>query len=147
MLDKKPISCIDHIYSNCPHKLSTVTTHNTGDSGHSILTVRYHTKALLAPRRQFYTRPKHKLTIHALNQHLENNDVINSALNYTDPNLIADIMMSELNNIIEIIAPCKIKQEQKNYTPYINKIMRYKQRKLRKLYDKAKRSKQRRRLA
>ena len=48
--------------------------------------------------------------------------------------------MSEFNNIIEIIAPCKIKQEQKNYTPYINKIMRYKQRKFRKLYDKAKRS-------
>ena len=49
--------------------------------------------------------------------------------------------MSEFNNIIEIIAPPIIKQEQKNYTPHINKVLRYKQRKLRKLHDKAKRSK------
>ena len=33
-----PISCIDHIYSNCPYKISTVTTHNDGYSAHSILT-------------------------------------------------------------------------------------------------------------
>ena len=131
---------VTHLSTKLIHRISY-------DSDHSTLSVGYHAKALLAPRRQFYTRPKHKLTSHALNQHLENNDVINSALNYTDPNLIAEIIMSEFNNIIEIIAPCKSKQEQKNYTPYINKIMRYKQRKLRKLYDKAKRSKQRRRLA
>ena len=49
--------------------------------------------------------------------------------------------MSEFNNIIEIIAPCRIKQEQKNYTPYITKVIRYKQRKLRKLYEIDKRSK------
>ena len=112
---------VTHVSTKLIHRISY-------DSENSILSVCYHAKALLAPRRQFYTRPKHKL-------------------NYTDPNLIAEIIMSEFNNIIEIIAPCKSKQEQKNYTPYINKIMRYKQRKLRKLYDKAKRSKQRGRLA
>ena len=38
-----PISCIDHIYSNCLYKISTVTTHNDGHSDHSILMARYHT--------------------------------------------------------------------------------------------------------
>ena len=29
-IKQKPISCIDHIYSNCPQKITNVTTHNTG---------------------------------------------------------------------------------------------------------------------
>merc|ERR1712115_572835 len=118
-IKQKSISCIDHIYSNCPHKITHVTTHNTGQSDHSILTARYHTKAPITPRRQFFTRKKYKLTAHALNQHLQHNNVIHSAFSYTDPNLVADIIMSEYNNLIEIIAPSTIKQVNKNYTPYI----------------------------
>merc|ERR1712240_894556 len=136
-----PTSCIDHIYSNCPQKITGVTTHNTGKSDHSILTAIYHTKAPIAPRRQYFTRKKHKLTKHALNQYLEHNYIIKSAFTYTDPNLIADVVMSELNNIIEIIAPCTVKQERKMYAPYIDTNLRNKQRILQKLYNKAKRTK------
>ena len=50
-IKQTPISCIDHIYSNCPQKITNVTTHNTGQSDHSILTARYHTKAPITPRR------------------------------------------------------------------------------------------------
>ena len=57
-IKQKPISCIDHIYSNCPHKITNVTTHNTGQSDHSILTARYHTKAPITPRRQFFSRKR-----------------------------------------------------------------------------------------
>ena len=53
---QQPISCIDHIYSNCPHKITNVCTHNTGQSDHSILTAIYHTKAPIAPRRQYFPR-------------------------------------------------------------------------------------------
>ena len=140
-LKQKPISCIDHIYSNCPHKITNVITHNTGQSDHSILTARYHTKAPITPRRQVFTRKKYKLTAHALNQHLQHNDIIHSAFSYTDPNLVADIIMSEYNNVIEIIAPCTIKQVHKNYTQYINKVLHQKQKNLKKLYNKAKRTK------
>ena len=44
-INQNPISCIDHIYSNCPHKITHVTTHITGQSDHAILTANYHTKA------------------------------------------------------------------------------------------------------
>merc|ERR1711873_86705 len=44
-IKQNPISCINHIYSNCPHKITHVTTHNTGQSDHSILTAKYYTKA------------------------------------------------------------------------------------------------------
>ena len=49
--------------------------------------------------------------------------------------------MSEFNNVIEIIAPCTIKQERKNYAPYINTTLRNKQRILQRLYNKAKKTK------
>ena len=58
---------------------------------------------------------------HALNKHLKCNDIIQTAFTYTDPVLIADIIMSEFNNIIDIISPRTIRQVRKNYTPYINK--------------------------
>merc|ERR1712240_255237 len=138
---QQPISCIDHIYSNCPQKITGVTTHNTGRSDHSILTAIYHTKAPIAPRRQYFTRNKHKFTKHALNQHLEHNDILKSVFTYTDPNLITDVVMSEINNTIEIIAPCTVKQEQKIYAPYIDTNLRNKQRILQKLYNKAKSTK------
>ena len=77
---------------------------------------------------------------HALNQHLQHNKIIQSAFTFTDPDLVADIIMSEFNNIIDIIAPCTIKQVRKNYTPYISKVLRQKQKELKKLHNKAKRT-------
>lgn len=48
-INQNPISCIDHVYSNYPHKVTHITTHNTGQSDHSILTAKYHTKAPINP--------------------------------------------------------------------------------------------------
>ena len=55
-----------------------------------------------------------------------------------DPNLIAEIIMTEYNNIIEIIAPRTIRQVCKNYTPYLNKHLRHKNYQLQKLHRMAK---------
>merc|ERR1712240_590477 len=43
-VNQTPISCIDHIYSNCPEKLTHITTINKGLSDHATLTATYHTK-------------------------------------------------------------------------------------------------------
>merc|ERR1712240_813567 len=75
-IKQKPISWIDHIDSNCPQKITHVTTHNTGQSDHSIITAKYHTQAPITPVRQIYTRKKQLLTKHTLNQHLQPNDII-----------------------------------------------------------------------
>ena len=120
-INQTPISCIDHIYSNCPQKVTHVTTNNTGQSDHAILTAKYHTKAPITNPKLVYTRQKHLLTEYTLNQYLTNNDILQTAYNYTDPDLIAEIMMSEYNNIIDIISPRTIRQVCKNYTPYIKK--------------------------
>ena len=39
-INQTPISCIDHIYSNCPQKVTHVTKYNTGQSNHAILTAK-----------------------------------------------------------------------------------------------------------
>merc|ERR1712240_415666 len=69
-----------------------------------------HRKLPITPSKLVYTRPKHLLTEHTLNQYLNNNNIIQTAYNYTDPDLIAEIIVTQYNNIIEIIAPRTIRQ-------------------------------------
>merc|ERR1712115_97113 len=66
---QKPISCIDQIYSNYPQKITNVTTHNTSQSDHSILTAKYHTKAPISPPNLYIQGKKHLLTEHTHNQY------------------------------------------------------------------------------
>ena len=55
-----------------------------------------------------------------------------------DPDLIAEIIMTEYINIIEIIAPRTIRQVRKNYTPYLNKHLRDQKSQVHKLHLMAK---------
>ena len=45
---------------------------------------------------------------------------INYAIQYTDPDSIAEIIQCELNTIIETISPTRYKQFLKKYAPYYN---------------------------
>ena len=80
-VNQTPTSCIDHIYSNCPQKLTHITTLNKGQSDHAMITAIYHTKAPINNPKIIYTRPKYLLTEHKLNEYLNNNDIIQSAPN------------------------------------------------------------------
>ena len=77
-VNQNQISCIDHNYSNCPQKITQVTTQNTGQSDHAILTANYHTKAPINLPKFVYTREKHLLTHHTLNEYLSNNLILQS---------------------------------------------------------------------
>merc|ERR1712240_504801 len=139
-VNQKPDSCIDQIYSNCPPKKTHVTMINNGQSDHAILTAKYHTKVPINSPKIVYTRPKYLLTEHTLNQYLSNNHILQTAYNYTDPDLITEMIMTEYNNIIEIIAPRTKRQVRKNYTPHLNKTTRQQKHNLQNLHNKAKHS-------
>ena len=66
-INQTPTSCIDHIYSNCPQKLTHITTINNGHSDHAVITAIYHTKAPTNNPKIIYTRPKYLLTEHKRN--------------------------------------------------------------------------------
>merc|ERR1712243_408405 len=91
------------IYTNCPQKITHITTENNGLSDNATLIATYHTKAPANNPKTVFTRPKYLLTEHNLNQYLNHNQIIQTAYNYTDPDLIATIIMQEFNNIIETI--------------------------------------------
>merc|ERR1712240_964750 len=141
-VNQTPTSCIDHIHSNCPQKITHITTENNGLSDHATITATYHTKAPINTPKIVYTRPKYLLTEHNLNAYLNNNEIIQTAYNYTDPELIAEIIMRELNNIIEIIAPRTKRQVKKNYTLYLNQETREGKKKLYQINKKAKQTQQ-----
>merc|ERR1712240_160382 len=137
-INQTPTSCIDHRYSNCPQKLTHITTINNGYSDHAMITAIYNTKAPINYPKIIYTRPKYLLTEHKLNEYLGNNDIIQTAFNYTDLDLIAEIIMREYNNIIDMIAPQTKRQVRKNYTPYLNKETRQERHNLQQLHTKEK---------
>merc|ERR1712082_533513 len=54
-INQEPISCIDHIYSNTPHKITYVSTLNTRQLDHALLTSTYHSKSPITPPKLVYT--------------------------------------------------------------------------------------------
>ena len=83
------------------------------------------TKAPITTPKLVCTRQKHLLTEHTLKQYLTNNEILLTAYNYTDPDLIAEIIMTEYNNVIDkyarTIHPTKTKNldyKNNNYTNY-----------------------------
>ena len=113
-------SCIDHIYSNCPNKVSNVTTIPCTIADHHIISCIYKTNATIYKPRFIKSRNFKLLTRESLSQHVEQSILLNSIFQLTDADEIADILQLELNSIINSIAPSKKIQFKSNYVPYYN---------------------------
>lgn len=100
-----PLSLIDHIYSNCPKKISNVKTHNCNFSDHSILSFTYTTKGQVYTPKFRYIRNFKLLNANTLNLHISQSFELNSIFNTSDPNKIAETLFNELTLIINTIAP------------------------------------------
>ena len=121
--------CIDFIISNCPTKISNVRTHYNGDdiyqykdtnyhnimSDHIMTSCSYNNKKIRATQ-QFRTIRDYKLlTKHTLNEYFSHNDTLNTIFNYTDPEIVANVLINEITLIINCIAPPKKIQCSNNY--------------------------------
>ena len=62
---------------------------------------------------------------------------INTIFNYTEPNIIANILLFELDVIINSIAPKHRIQVRKNYSPYVNKKLKIEHNLKNQLYSQA----------
>ena len=70
---------------------------------------------------QFRTIRDYKLlTKHTLNEYFSHNDTLNTIFNYTDPEIVANILIKEITLIINCIAPPKKIQFTNNYAPWID---------------------------
>ena len=120
----QPPSCIDHIYSNCANKITNVITHSNPSSDHSIITAEYNSVHQIYHPKFIKVRNYKSLNRFNLEKYINNSSILNSIFRYTDPELITNIIQIELNAIINLIAPPKIVQFRKNYTPYYTEEIR-----------------------
>ena len=116
-------SCIDHIFSNTPSKISSVTTHNHNNtnpthnviiSDHLILTAIYNNKEIVVPQLYTTIRNNKLLTRERLQQLWDSIDIIKSTLYSADPKYISQCIINELSIIIETISPSKLIQCEKS---------------------------------
>ena len=119
-------SCIDHLYSNCPRNISNVITHKNLFSDHSLISLIYNTKSKFYTPKFTNVRNFKLLSRERMLLFLDNSIELNKIFNYTDPEVIANIMQIELNAMINIIAPCKRIQIKKNYQGYLTESTREK---------------------
>ena len=115
-----PNSCIDHIYSNCANKISNSNTCMTGQSDHAMLYVIYSSVEKNSHPKFVKIKNVKLLSKNRLLSFVSNSDILNDVFNFSDPNMIANILQLELNSIINAISPFKIVQYSKNIIPYID---------------------------
>ena len=113
-------TCIDHIFSNCPLKITNTTTYKNAMSDHALLSTIYSSKENIVHPKYFYSRNNKLLTKKALNNQIQHSQILNDIFHHTDPNIIANLLQVEINAIINVIAPLKIIQYSRKYTPYYN---------------------------
>ena len=71
-----------------------------------------------------FLRDKRKLTKIKLCNAIKNSIILNKIFTFTDPNLIAEAIIMELNAIIDFISPVKKIQFKNDYVPYYTKEIR-----------------------
>ena len=98
---------IDKIYSNCPGFIDNIQTIPMLFSDHCILTCNFNTHSNNTRPRMGFKRDRHLLTEHTLTQYIGHNTYLNDIFHWNYPDIICDILHSELNVIINAIAPKK----------------------------------------
>ena len=116
----QPPSTIDHIYSNCPNNIKNICTNRNIFSDHCTITGQYHSKETLYQPKFFFKRNVKLLTKCELTKYILLSTPLQTIFQSQDPNYIANTIMNELNNIIEIIAPAKKVQFKKKYQPFLS---------------------------
>ena len=113
-------------FSNCPTHIDNVRTHSNTNtpnyinlkaniinnsnpvlSDHSILSCNYTSKDICIPQQFKIIRNNKLLTKEKLQYYFNNNIALNNIFSYTEPNIIANTIINELSNIIELISPSK----------------------------------------
>ena len=133
-------TCIDHIITNVPQRISKVQTTTNIVSDHETVTCKYNNNAIIRRREERIVRNNKMLTKENLCREFDNNEEIHKAIDEEDPDLIASIINHELTNIIDKVAPAKVVQVRKNDSPTLSKETKEKMEENKKRLEKAKKT-------
>ena len=95
-------------------------THNHLISDHKVISAFIKYKSNIYQPKFIRTKNYNIITRNNLLRAVEH-PYINHAFNYKDPDLIADIIQTEICSIIDLLTPSKYMQYKKDYIPYYNK--------------------------
>lgn len=113
-------SCIDHITSNIPQFVHNVKTHHTGASDHSILAFTYSTSFSTDKPLYRMTRDTSLLTPANMEHYIDTSAPLCDLFTQEDPNTVTNTLMTELNRMIDTLAPAHRVQLNKKHSPFID---------------------------
>ena len=118
-------SHIDHIWSNCSHRIPNVITVPTILSpDHRALQCFLNIKIDQNCTKIIKTRNWRAVSTKRLQESIELNPALNELFSFNDPEVVTSILMSELNNILNDIAPPILRQVGPNMLPYVNQELK-----------------------
>ena len=123
MVGQKP-SLIDQFISNCPQNIDGIETIKSHIADHCLVNLRFHTKDLIQSPQFMKKRDTRNLIRENIAPLIIQNIELNSVFTMTNTNKIAQIILTELNDIIEYLAPSRIVQVRIDNLPYINEETR-----------------------
>ena len=120
-------SFIDHLWSNMAHHISNVVTdHHPLSYDHKFIALTVGTSGDSPLPRFIQIRDWKGMSQINLKIAVESNENLHKIFHSEDPDFIAETIQSELNNIVEMLAPSKVVPVKKNWTPYVNSELRAK---------------------
>jgi hypothetical protein len=112
-------SILDHIYTTHPLKVAEVFTRTHGKSDHRMVGIIWSSTKPIQALGYMKCRNESKVTGQLLKQYINERGLVDRVLVEGNVDTAACLFMSEMEVILEQIAPLKVIQLQKNYSPYI----------------------------
>ena len=120
---KRP-SLLDLFLTNTPTKTNNIETKPSIVADHCSVKLQLHTKEIKDNIQFIKIREWKALTADNLMQKIKENERINKIFHYEDPEIVAKILIEEMNAIIEEIAPIRIVQRKGNEAERLNEEMK-----------------------
>ena len=115
-------SCLDHIYSNKPEKLSQVQTFWTGMSDHKLLKIKRFSKSI--KNRVRYTRKRvfKNFNEEEFKKQVKDMPELKEIEMATNVDKVAELLTNGLTKILDKMAPVKTIQKRENYAQHLSEI-------------------------
>ena len=112
-------SCLDHVYTTAPSKLSPVETIWTGMSDHALIKFGRFTKSMQTQQAYIRKRMFKNFQPDQFKLRVSRLPELQLILQSTDVNIAANLLTKGLNRILDDMAPIKTIQTRKKYAPHM----------------------------
>jgi hypothetical protein len=132
-----PATIIDHIYTNCPNKITKVFTKSHGGSDHRMVGVLWSSKTIVHPPDFLRTRKEHLVKEESLQNMLRMSNLTEQITAEKDTNRAVEMFITGYEGLLNCLAPMRIVQCRKNYARWVQEEERQLIKERKDAYDEA----------